>query len=191
MNYLLMIFLVMFFIVLIIFAVFMIIQVIHAIASMKKNRIFFHPTGKIIISKYLPEIIKKYNLKTDTINFVEIGAGDCNVIIEISRKYTWKTLLAIDVEFFVYIWGKVLLKLKKLDNDIKYIKTDCIDFNYLPNSLIYCYMGRDIMEVMYNKDKFKNQFVISLTFPIANVIENEKIVLDTYQNNIYIYDFRS
>jgi hypothetical protein len=190
MNYIIILVLITIVIILVALIVLTTLKLIHSLHSMQKNRIFFHPTDRQVIENHLPRIIINYSLKPNELNLIEVGAGDCAVIIKASHLYTWQSMLAIEVESIVYLWGKFLLKIKGLDKKIVYIKSNCIDYVYPTNSLIYCYMGRDIMKSMYNNKRFEGQFVISLTFPIEGVVETEKITLDTYQKCIYIYDFR-
>ncbi len=129
--------------------IFFIILTIHQLFSMKKNRIFFHPTNQEVLEVHIPFIIDKYNLETNKLNFIEIGAGDCNVISKISDQYTWKSLIALEVELFAFLWGKLRLFITNKNHLITLKRVDCIDYNYEENSLIYCYMGREIMKTMY------------------------------------------
>ena len=172
------------------FLVLMILVICHQFYySFNPRRMVLFPTFlDRVIKKNLTEIIEKYCL-TKNVEFIEIGCGTAHTAHFVAKNWKWQQVLGVEVDFLTF-------QLAKLTNyfaqtKIKLIQKDIFDYNFVDNSVLYCYLGTAIMKELYKQKKFQNCLVISLTFPIENCPETQKITLPNAHHRFLIYDFRS
>ena len=72
------------------------------------------------------------------------------------------------------------------------IQDDIFKHKLEQKSLIYCFLGSEIMDHLYENKQFDNHFLISLDFSIGNVEAKEVFELPGFsiQKRLYVYDFR-
>jgi hypothetical protein len=167
--------------------IFFIIKIAQGIYGFKKLHIFYHATSHNnidLIYNYLKDL--KLNYKD--YSFYDLGAGDGRVIYNLSKKLIFKEAIAIDSEFWIF-------KVLQFKNYFFYkqvlttIKKDIFEVQIEKPAIIFLYMGYKINSKLYELGILKNSLVITLTFPIDDLIPDKEIKTNDYQKNIYIYKF--
>jgi hypothetical protein len=151
------------------------------------SRVVFLPTELSLIKGRVAEWIKKYDLKTEEMTLLELGCGRAGFLRSMS-KLSWKEKIGVEGQLVLSLKSKFLNFGKK----IQIIHGDIFNYNIPSNSLVYCYLGIDNMNQLYNLGKLKGSLIISLDYAIEGVeaIESIKISDRKIQNHLHLYDFR-
>jgi len=156
--------------------------------SLNPKRMVFYPTFLTRnIKQKLMQIIEKYAGKTEDKDLVELGCGMGQTVHFLGQKFVWKKVLGIEVDNLTFLGARFYNHFQK--TKINLDKADILDCKINEKSVIYCYLGPDLMSLLYNSGQFENCLVISLTFRIHECDETEKIASKSSYGQIYVYDF--
>lgn len=156
--------------------------------SFNSRRMVFFPTllGQEIRAK-LVEIVTKYAGKTEDKNLIEFGCGMGQTVHFLGNKFAWKTVLGIEVDNLTFLGARFYNSLQKQKINLE--KTDILKYKMHGQNVVYCYLGPDLMSLLYNSGQFANCLVISLSFKIHECVALDKIVLKSSHGQLYVYDF--
>ena len=156
--------------------------------SMSKDKIVFLPSNNRVVADILDNLLIKYKIKFENNFLIEPGCGIANISRHLS-KYPWKNIWCIE-------YDKMTLAMAKLWNlwhkkNIQLMQGDIFKLDLPAPSVIYCYLGQEIVTKMYTTGKFKNSLVFSLSFNIKNGPKPTEIVkIRGFHQNLFVYDFR-
>lgn len=145
----------------------------------------FIPVSK----KDIKHLTKVFNFKEKDIVY-ELGSGDGRVLIYLAKKYKLNSV-GIEINFLLYIWSKLKIKLLRLDKYIKIKRKNFFQENLKQADVVICYLMPKTMERL--KEKFKQELkpktkIISFSFPIPGwkpILIDKPIKKD---KTIYIYE---
>jgi SAM-dependent methyltransferase len=160
-------------------------QLYYGIAT---DRIVFFPTSVKKIDKELDTIINKYLPKTLDYELVELGCGTGNVLRHLASKFTWKKVTGVELDWMTYIAAKFFSR----KYNVTIVQDNILKHKIESKSLVYCFLGTQIMDKLYKAGQFDNHLVISLDFPITTSETKEVFELEglSIQKKLYVYDFR-
>jgi SAM-dependent methyltransferase len=160
-------------------------QLYYGIAT---DRIVFFPTNVKKIEKELDIIINKYLPKTESFELVELGCGTGNVIRHLASKFEWKKTTGVELDWMTWTAAKLLSR----KSNIEIVHDDIFKHKIESKSLVYCFLGTEIMNHLYEAKQFDNHILVSLDFPITSVEPKEVFELPGFsiQKRLYVYDFR-
>jgi SAM-dependent methyltransferase len=152
------------------------------------DRIVFFPTNVKKIDSELDIIINKYLPTTKDYELVELGCGAGNVLRHLSKKFEWKKSTGVELDWMTFIVAKFLSR----KTDINIVQDDIFKHKIEQKSLVYCFLGSEIMDKLYKQNQFDNHLLISLDFRIHDVEATEVFELPGFsiQKRLYVYDFR-
>jgi hypothetical protein len=156
------------------------------------KRMLFLPTKINSIKDHIFTIIKKYTPITSNVDLVELGCGRAGFLRMVSRELEFRSLVGIEGQYSVWIQAVALT----FGSPIKIIRGDIFDYNPIPNSIIYCYLGEKLMTLLYEAKKFENCLVISLDYKISSIEFVEEVMISNsdpsskIQKSLIVYDFR-
>jgi hypothetical protein len=162
----------------------------------------FHGEGRVwyvgsSVSEVLPvldEIIVRYVLEkgesTDEYSFIEPGAGLALISGAAARKYSWKSVEAIELGGFIRTLGKLRLGLRGLFHKVTFYGADIFFYEMPTKAVVYCYLLTSLLDRMHREGKLKNKLVVCLTFPLTDVKPSEVFPIANWQGQVYVYDFR-
>lgn len=156
--------------------------------GIKTDRIVFFPTSLQKVDKDLLRLVPKYISNTEQVAFVELGCGTGHVLRFMNQNFKWNKLVGVELDFMTNWIAK---KLTKASN-VQIFQKDIFAYQIPPQSLVYCFLGSEILDKLHEKGQFENNLVFSLEFPLTNILSTEVIKLEgfSFQKNIYVYDFR-
>jgi len=156
--------------------------------GLRKDTIGFVPSLSKKINLELINSIQKYVPNTSSYNFIELGAGLANITQFLASKFTFKKIVAVELDFFTIMGAKFLNLFSK--NQVEFVHKNIFDYEVPKKSVIYCYLGNLIMEKLYKTGALKGSVVLSATFSIKDVKYTECIDLPgTFYRKLYVYDF--
>jgi SAM-dependent methyltransferase len=160
-------------------------QLYYGIAT---DRIVFFPTSVKKIDKELDIIINKYLPKTSDYELVELGCGTGNVLRHLAARFTWKKATGVELDWMTYIAAKFFSR----KSNVTIVQDNILKHKIESKSLVYCFLGTQIMDKLYEVGQFDNHMVISLDFPITSAEAKEVFELEgmSIQKKLYVYDFR-
>jgi SAM-dependent methyltransferase len=160
-------------------------QLYYGIAT---DRIVFFPTSVNKIDKELEIIINKYLPETKDYELVELGCGVGNVLRHLSKKFVWQKAIGVELDWMTYVTAKFFSR----NSNVTIVQNNIFKHKIEQKSLIYCFLGSEIMDHLYTEKQFVNHLLISLDFPIHNVEAKEVFELPGFsiQKRLYVYDFR-
>lgn len=152
------------------------------------DRIVFFPTNVKKIDSELDIVINKYLPQTQDYDLVELGCGTGSVLRHLNNKFVWKKATGVELDWMTYTVAKFLAR--KTNTEI--IQDDIFKHKIEQKSLVYCFLGSEIMDKLYTQKQFDNHLVVSLDFRISGVDANEVFELPGFsiQKRLYVYDFR-
>ena len=156
----------------------------------------FNPRRMVLFPTFLDQntkenmtkIIQKYCPTTEDVELLEIGCGSAHTAHFLGKEFRWQKVLGVEVDFLTFQIARVVNHFSQ--TKIQLLQQDIFEYEFTTNSVLYCYLGGEIMKSMYNEGKFKNCLVITLTFPIENLTPTEKVELSNSHHRFFIYDFR-
>ncbi len=153
------------------------------------DRIVFFPTSVNKIDKEMDIIINKYILETDDYDLVELGCGLGNVLRHLNKKFQWQKSVGVELDWMTFTAAKFLARNK----NIIIVKGDIFNYKIEKKSLVYCFLGSQIMTHLYEDNQFANHLLVSLDFKIPGVEPTEIFELQGFsiQKRLFVYDFRS
>jgi 16S rRNA A1518/A1519 N6-dimethyltransferase RsmA/KsgA/DIM1 with predicted DNA glycosylase/AP lyase activity len=153
------------------------------------DRIVFFPTNVNKIEKQLDIIINKYLPQTTDYEIVELGCGTGNVLRHLVKKFAWKRAVGVELDWMTYSAAKFFSR----KTNIEIVQDDIFKYKIEQKSLVYCFLGSEIMDKLYQQKQFDNHIVISLDFPIRQLAAQEIIELPGFsiQKRLYVYDLRN
>ncbi len=140
------------------------------------------------VEKPFLKVIKKYLASTDDMNFVEIGAGYAKITRIAATSFQWKSIIAVELDFFAVFVSRLKNRWKKLP--ITFIKSDIFDYAIPTKSVVYSYMSVPVMNRLLENNAFENCLVLSLTFAFDGVEPTDEYQVKGFQKRLYVYDFR-
>ena len=128
-------------------------------------------------------------------NIYELGCGKAKFLQEFYKMFPHSNCIGVEYD----LWPYFIAKLQAIYHGykIKLIREDLFRIKLYDADIIYCYLGKDMMEELEKKFRFecKNRaIVISHQFPLPNheaykVIElNDIKAKKGYENKIYFYE---
>lgn len=132
--------------------------------------------------------IQKYVTNPQELNFVEIGAGYAKISELAARDFSWKSVLAVEIDSIVILWNR--LKKYFTRTAITYIQSDVFDYMIPKNSVVYCYMSVPVVNRLYRENAFDGCLVLSLSFAIKDIEPADEFMIKGFQKKLYVYDFR-
>ena len=152
------------------------------------DRIVFFPTSVNKIDKELDTIINKYLPQTKDYELVELGCGTGNVLRHLSKKFVWQKSTGVELDWMTYTVAKFFSR----NSNVTIVQDNIFKHKIEQKSVIYCFLGSEIMDHLYEDKQFENHFLISLDFQIRNVEPKEVFELQGFsiQKRLYVYDFR-
>jgi SAM-dependent methyltransferase len=160
-------------------------QLYYGIAT---DRIVFFPTNVKKIDKELDIIINKYLPKTTDYELVELGCGTGNVLRHLVTKFNWKKVTGVELDWMTYITAKFFSR----KANVSIVQDNVFKHKIESKSLVYCFLGTQVMDGLHKACQFDNHLVISLDFPITGIEAKEVFELPGFsiQKKLYVYDFR-
>ena len=152
------------------------------------DRIVFFPTSVNKIDNELDIIINKYLPDTKDYELVELGCGTGNVLRHLAKKFSWSKATGVELDWMTFTVAKFFSR----NSNVTIVQDDIFKHKIEQKSLIYCFLGSEIMDHLYEDKQFDNHLLISLDFPIRNVEAKEVFELSGFsiQKRLYVYDFR-
>ena len=169
-------------------SVLMVIWVHQLYYGIKTDRVVFLPTSLKKIDKDLIALIPKYISNTEQTTVVELGCGTGHVLRFLDSNFKWHKVVGVELDF-VTNWIAKFLSNK---TNMEIIQKDIFAYQIPDKSLVYCFLGTEVMDKLKEKGQFDNNLVISLEFPITGVEPTEVMPLTgfSFQKEIFVYDFR-
>lgn len=176
-----------------IFLLFLVVKLLMYMIHINSSyHIGYVPTNLKTVGPVLQDILQKYvldqNQQTSEYHLVEPGAGLATVSKFLAKKYTWKNILAIEDEGSVLAIAKWQVKLSGLP--IEFAKENVLTAKFERPAVVYSYLLPDIIDKMRTNGQFKNCLLISLTFPLSEIVPTEKYTISSIQKQVLVYDFR-
>jgi SAM-dependent methyltransferase len=152
------------------------------------DRVVFLPASLKKIDKTLLEIIPKYITDTKKTTFVELGCGKGDVIKFLANNFEWQKLIGIELDFVSNFVAKLFVN----KPNVEIIQKDIFAYKIPTNSVVFCFLGTEVLDKLHQKGQFDNNLVISLEFALGETEPTEKFELPgfSFQKHIYVYDFR-
>lgn len=164
-------------------SIFWINQIRYGLSS---DRIVFMPT---ISKKVLTELTKILDIEnTENQYFVEFGAGLANIAGWISKNYCFRDIIAVEIDGQTIIMAKFWNFIK--NQKLNFVQKNIFDYDLPKNSIVYIFLGKQVLTNLYLQKKLDGNLIISLTFNIKNLEPTKTINIGKPYNNLYIYDFR-
>ncbi len=171
---------------LIVFLVFFAFQQLSVLA--RKDRVVLVSSNLKHVEKPLLEAIHKYVPKPEEMNFVEIGAGYAKITTIAARKFQWKSIIAVELDFFAVFVSRLKNRFNKLP--ISFIKSNIFNYTIPEKSVVYSYMSVPVMNRLLESGAFESCLVLSLTFAFDGVTPIAEYKVKGFQKRLYVYDFR-
>jgi hypothetical protein len=156
--------------------------------NLRSYRVGYTGSDLHLCTPVLQKIIEKYDLEPKTMTFVEPGAGFAGMTRCMAKRYKWKDLIALELRPFTMLIAR-LANLKQRA-PIQFVRRDVMRFKFPKGSFIYSYLSTPMIERLYLEGKFDSCFLVSLTFALPGVRPTEEIRIPSWQQRIWVYDFR-
>jgi SAM-dependent methyltransferase len=152
------------------------------------DRIVFFPTNVNKIDKQLDAIINQYLPITKDYELVELGCGTGNVLRHLLKKFFWQKATGVELDWMTYQAAKFLAR----KTNINIIQDNIFTHKIEQKSFVYCFLGTEIMDKLYQQKQFDNHLLVSLDFSITGIEPTEVFELSGFsiQKRLYVYDFR-
>ena len=156
--------------------------------SFNSRRMVFFPTLlDAEIKTKLVETVIKYAGKTEEKNLIDFGCGIGQTVHFLGKKFVWQKVLGLEVDNLTFLGARFYNFLQKPSINLE--KADILTYPMSGQNVVYCYLGPDLMSLLYNSGQFANCLVISLSFRIHECEPADKILLKSSYGQIYVYDF--
>lgn len=160
----------------------------------RKDTIPFLSTSSREVNQNLKKIFSKYlDAEPDTQKpaFVELGCGLANILgwVKKNQSSYFREFIGVDIDYSIIACAKLWNFLKRQKVSLK--RHNIFEYDIPKNSVLYCYLGTNIMDMLYKQGKLKGFLVISTTFAITEAEADQKFKLSNFYNSLYVYDFRS
>jgi hypothetical protein len=119
-------------------------------------------------SKVVLEILKEVKFRKNSL-FVELGSGDARMIRTAVKKYHLKGL-AVDVNGLINLWGKILSKFDKTNNEIVFKTENIFNVDLTKADYLYLFLMPDLLKKLipkFDRELKKNTIIISHGFPLG------------------------
>jgi hypothetical protein len=157
--------------------------------SFDHRRIVFFPT---IFSSELQinliKLIQNYVFDTHHVKLIELGCGVAHVSRFLQLKFNWQEVQGLEIDRATCWLAHLFNWFSPIRVPLR--RADILQVDLPPQSVLYCYLGGDLMRLLYDQEKFYNQLVISLTFRIPDVEPTEVVELSKLHHRFVVYDFR-
>lgn len=153
-----------------------------------QDKIGFLPSLSGKLNQELTNIFYNHLKDPSKYSFVELGAGVANIAGYIAKQFDFKEVIAVELDPFVIFFGKLLNNFSP--KPITFIRKNLFDYEIPKKSVLYCYLGTNIMERLYKEGRFDGHLVISTTFFLKHVEPDEVIKMKNFYMQMYVYDFR-
>lgn len=132
--------------------------------------------------------IDKYVANPQDLHFVEIGAGYAKISELAASDFSWKSVLAVEIDALIVFWNRLKKRFNK--SAITYVKSDIFEYMIPQNSVVYCYMSVPVVNRLYNEKAFDGCLLLSLSFAIKDLEPIDEYMIKGFQKKLYVYDFR-
>jgi len=175
-------------------AIFIVLGVLYLLESFYyqgNNRTVYMGSNVHEQAGILEEIISKYIGKdTSAYHLVEPGAGMGYVARFLGRRFSWKSVQAIEIRPLVMMAAKLTHYIQGNRPIITWVRGDIFGHSYPKPALIYCYLSDQVLNQLYAEGALEGALVICLTFAIQNQKPVFEKKLASWQGVIRVYDFR-
>lgn len=154
----------------------------------KSNRAVLVSTRTKHVFPVLSQILNQYESELKDMQFIEIGAGYARVTAFMARQNRFKQLTALEINFFVVQYCRILFAFQKLP--VRFIRKNILEYSIPKPSFVYSYMSSYILQKLYENKQFEGCILVSLTFPIKGATPAYEYPIQGFQKRIYVYDFR-
>ena len=159
------------------------------IYSFVPQRIVFFPTLlSLELQINLVELVQNYISNTHQVRLIEPGCGVAHVARFLQQNFEWQEVQGLEIDRATFWLAKIFNWFSP--NKVQLNRTDILEVDLPPQSVLYCYLGGDLMQLLYDQGKFYNKLVISLTFRIPDVEPTEVMELSKLHHRFVVYDFR-
>lgn len=166
----------------IIFFVIFIISIKLIIDLIKGKPIYF-PLPKNTVRRVFREI----NLSKNDI-VLDLGSGDGRVLIIAVEEFGCRKAYGVEINYFLYLLSKFLIKMKGLEKKIEIIYGDFLKIKWPKASVITMYLLWGIMKDVQDKllREVKKTKIVSFAHKLPNLKENKKIKTGHFYTYIYL-----
>ena len=154
----------------------------------RPDRVIYHGSNLREQGPHLETLIRKYVPDTAAYALVEPGAGLGTVSRYLAQRFPWREATAIEVG--PYILGLARMRAFFERSPVRFIKEDMFAYRFPQHSVVYCYLFPVMLQKLKEQGSLDGSLVISLTFPIPECPETEKVPLPSWQKALFVYDFR-
>lgn len=123
--------------------------------------------------------------KKDTV--LDLGSGDGRVLIIAVKEFGCKKAYGIEINYFLYLISKLLVKINGLENKIEIIHGDFLKVKWPKANVITMYLLWGIMKDVEEKllKEVKKAKIISFAHKLPNLKENKKIKTGHFYTYFY------
>jgi hypothetical protein len=144
-----------------------------------------------IKKKYIKEILLFCDLKSNDIIY-DFGSGDGRILFTAIKEFNVLKAVGYEISFLPYIFSKILIKIKNLENKIFIKRKNFLkDNDFKEATFIYMYLFPEVVDkLVYQIDKFckKNIKILSVDFKIdLNKHRNFKLIKQDKIGNYYVF----
>jgi SAM-dependent methyltransferase len=156
--------------------------------GIRTDRIMFLPTSIKKIDQSLLQIVSKYISKVEHTTVVELGCGTGNILRFLGDEFNFKKLVGVELDFVTNFIARFLAN----KSNIEIIQKDIFAYKIPAKSLVYCFLGTEVLDKLNEKGQFDNNLVVCLEFSLSNIEPTEKYILPgfSFQKELFVYDFR-
>ena len=126
-----------------------------------------HPKRVVLVSTRVKhvksiflKVVKDYVPDTEKFTFIEIGSGYSQMTRIAAHNFQWKSIEAVELRRSVVILARLRNFFDKYPID--FIVQDIFKHEILKNSVVYSYTSTNIMNKLYQMNRFEGCLVISL-----------------------------
>ncbi|MEI6478063.1 MAG: hypothetical protein WCO52_03690 [bacterium] len=138
----------------------------------------------------LEDVVSRYVKDTEEYELYEPGSGIATVATFLGQRFSWKSIVAVELRTSVYWAGRLRSYLKHRNLPMQWRREDLLSYRPTKPTVVYCYLTGTILDKMYQRGIFRGCLVICLTFEIKGIRPKEIIPLKSWQKEIRVYDFR-
>jgi len=160
----------------------------QVLSLIRRKRVGFIPTVSKEVENSFVQIFDEFKVNPKDYFFVELGAGMAGMSRFAFKKFEFREVWAVEVSQVLVFLARILNF--KYGTKIKFFIKDIFKFDYPENSILYCYLGTNIMKLLHQQGCFKNKLVISLTFKIPDLEPAKAIKVNSHYKRLLVYDFR-
>lgn len=139
------------------------------------------------IGQGLDDCINDNIKNVSELKFVELGSGWGGISRYISKKFDFKEVIALELNWSNSLIAKFFGRVQ--GGNVKYLQGDIFKYKPPSKSIFYCYLFPSILEIMQRENYFQDCYVISLTFEFKNKEPVATYPVKGFQKILRLYHF--